>query len=366
MLGSIAGVGYFEHILASITPSGGSAGLGAFITSFINPLSFNSVAVSTKPFRDMYAVINYGSLVSCAIRSQIEDVSGFIRSVFASKDLEGANLGAFLNSLHLVSSMPAEVVGRKKTRIRTVTLNFRAAVRESSPMQGIVVPLRSEVSSFLAEIFGRSHETDISASLTPVRYKIDGVQFTPYEDVVNLNKADVFRRVFVSFKTAVSSYVYEELSSAVYPTDQGKWAIDLRTITQKDSFFNKDENDRDLELSSIVEFFSVDEAIRQALVILCEKRRDNMGASITALGKVSNLPASIFAFGSNRFTNLNAIVFPVDVLPDIAAIINTGNFGSGIKGMTGAVKSLYSTSSPMVGVIVGDVVTDLGAEVIPV
>ncbi len=363
LLASLISTGEYRGLSASIESSGGISNFTASIISFINPLSYTVVPVSTKPFKDIGALINYGSMVSCAGGSQIASLSAYIRGFEGGTEDKAASLGASLNALRLTSGMPAEIVGRKLTRIRTLTLNFRASTRGSSTVNAVAVPKVETYSSLLASISGLSHEINFGASITPVRYALEDVLFTASEHAVNLRNPQNFKDVLLTFRSKVSSYVYEEIGQAIYPTEHGKWAIDLRSVKRQTSFFDRDPESRERLVSSAEGFHSIDEAIRNAISIICDGVQDNLGASIVVGGGSSNLRVSMGVTSIDKFTDMRSKLVSVQTLPDISASVNTGRQSSGYASlMTTIYSGGLAVQSSMPASLDVEVARDLGAE----
>ncbi len=360
---SVTPGGSYTGLSASIQTSGGITALAASIVSFINPLSYNAIAVSTKPFKDMGALINYGSLVSCASSSQIASLTAYIKGFEIGDDDRAANFGASLNALSLVTNMSAEIIGRKVTRIRTLTLNFRASTRGSSSMLSSIVPLVMHSSDMLATIRGLSHEINFTASITPVRYALEDVLFTATEHARDLARPENFKDILLSFRSKVSSYVYEEISQAVYATERGTWAIDLRTVARQESFFDRDPNSREKLIAGVEEFYSLDEAIRNAVSMICDGVQSNFGASITVAGGSSNLRVVMGITPSDKFSDMRSKLVPVYALPDLSASINTGPGSSGYLGLSSTLNAGGFDSRATIGAsIVPGEVKELSAE----
>lgn len=358
LLASLASAGAYSGINASLSPFGAIASLPASIVAFINPLSYNTIAVSTKPFIDMGALINYGTIMPCAPQSRIVSISAFIRAFEGGEADNASNLGASLNSLRQTSGMPAEIIGRKLTRIRILTLNFRASTRASTSLASSAVPVHSSYSGMAASISGLSHEINLPATISPVRYALNSVLFTAKENAVNLNNPDNFKDIMLSFRSKVSSYVYESVGQAVYATDRGTWVIDLRTVERQESFFDRDPDSQERALDDAEEFYSLDEAIRNAISMICDGVQRDFGASIYAAGGASSISAYMDITPIDRFTNLRGKLVSVANVPDLSASINTGPGSSGhaslmtlaTPGGAGVQAALSASISPQVSV----------------
>jgi hypothetical protein len=350
---SIVPFGAFYSLSAFIEVGGDTNELSASIIPGIEALSTTLLAVSTKPFRDLGALINYDSYVLCAGTSLISELPAFIKPAFRDLDNTG-DLSATLNSLRKHEDLAAFVEPRKRTRIRVLELEFRASIRSSHALRASLTPVAPATSGLSSSIFGRSHEVDLSASLEVVRIPLPSVRFTPSERVVNLSSGTE-KDIFLSFRSQVNNYVYEGISNSLYATDRGTWSIDLSTLLLEDSFFALSEENRTYNLFDIEDFYTLDEAIRAAIVILCERRQSGLGAQINVVGTVKSLAATMSITTSDMLSDLNVSLFPVHALPDISASINVGPGSSGFFGIYGVIKAGES--------VVG---TSLGAEAIGV
>ncbi len=355
--------GGHEALPASLTVRGAVSDLGAALVPFINPLAFNVVSVSTSPLLDMGAIINYGTLVRCSPTSVVVGLGAFIKTVVTGTAETVQNLGAELNVLRMVDDLLGEVVGRKRTRIQVLSLTFRSRTRSSVVARASLTPVIPRTSGVSAEIIGLLHEVDLSASLTPFRYAPTDVDFTATERVVNLETASI-KDILVSFRSQVNFYVYEDVISAVYSTDRGTWAIDLRSLDREESFYDRSSVSRQLELSDLQEFYSLDEAIRNAVVLLCERRQTSFSASLTARGSIGDMGVVIGITSSDRMFDLFTSIVPSGNSPDIAASINPGPDNSRLAAL---LATLTPESVQVLGSIgcsiVGNIVDDLGAEI---
>lgn len=365
-----------EDIGGQLTPSGGFEGLGgdvvvagaisdlsASLVPRINPLSFNVVSVSTMPISDMGAIINYGTLVRCAPTSQVIGLGAYVKSIVTGTDETVQNLSATLNVLRLQNDLPGEVVGRKRTRIRVLSLTFRSKTRDSEGIRGSVTPVIPTHLGLSAQITGLLHEADLPATITPFRYEPHDVEFTTTEKVVNFADS-AEKNILLSFRSLVSSYVFEDVSNAVYATDRDTWAIDLRTLIRDESFFDRSPNNRVVTVDGLQEFNTLDEAIRNAIVILTERLKENIGASITARGVIRDLGVELTIRGSDKIAALSSSLVSVANAPDIAASINDPQTEfSAFLQSRGSITPLVSSTNFLFGEIVGSIIDDLGAEI---
>lgn len=361
---SITTKGGFESLGASVSPAGQISSLPATLVAFIDPLSFDVVPVSTKPFNNLAATINYDPFVRCAPISAIKTLGAFLKPLFTTATSGGVNLQATLNALSGVGDMGASVVARKVSRIRLAGLSFRAVVSATEAVRASIIPVIPTDEDLAATIQGLSHEFDLEASLTAVRYSTPNIVFERYENVVNLEDPDEVKRILLSFRTQVSTYVFEDVSSSVYPTDQGTWAIDLRTLLRDESFFDRSPKNREFALTDISEFYTLDEAIRNAIVILCERRQVNIGASLTASGAIENISAAIGVVSADRILSLPTSLVAVGNSPDISASINLGPGGSGWSFLNSVISPIYSEQQSSISAeVFGTIQDDLSASI---
>jgi len=359
---AVTGIGAFTGIGATVTTAGYVNDLPAVCVPFIDPLALHIISVSTQPIADLGALINYDAFVKCSPTHLISSVSAFIKPIVTGTLNNQSNLSATLTSTLSVLDMPATIISRKRTRVRLLNLTFTAKTRASERIRGSIVPVHSVTSDVSASILGLLHEFDLPATLTPVRYTPNNSAFTATERVTNLETWEV-KDILLSFRTQVRHYVYEEATEAVYATDRGTWAIDLRTLLQSDNFFDRSELNREYVLDGLQEFYSLDEAIRNAIVILTERRQANISASLVVSGKIGDLNAQVTAFTLDRAADLHSTIMPVVNLPDISASINTGPQSSGLSALSAIVSPRATLLDDLSGEIFGDISTDLSAEI---
>ena len=361
---ALTSAGYFNEMPASISVSGGISGLPASIVSFVNPLATSVLSISTKPASNLGALINYDNFVRCSPTSVVVSLGAYLRSLVHGTPETIQDFGASLNALRMEGDLTADVVGRKRTRIRILSLTFRAKTRESSLLRCSITPEVPSMSDLSGEIIGLLHEVDFPASLTPVRFAPHDVAFTATEKIADLKTGET-KDILVSFRSQVSSYVYEDVTNSVFATDRGTWAIDVRTLTRDQDFFDRSPLNRDYFLEGLAEFYTLDEAMRSAFVVLCERRQSALGAEINARGMISDLSARIGVLPSDRMSNVGASLVAVLNSPDLAATINM------ITAQSSAFLKVTATLTPYVseiiedisGNIVGNIVNDLGAEI---
>jgi hypothetical protein len=214
-----------------------------------------------------------------------------------------------------------------------------------------------------ASITGLLHEFDLPATLTPLVFTPHDVDFTALENVHNLVTGDI-KSVLFSFRSQVHFYVFEEVTSAVYATDRGTWAVDLRSLNRDASFFDRSLDNREFVFTDVSEFASLDEAIRSAIVILCERRQNNITASLVPRGAISDLAVQIGITSGDRLLHLPAKLVAVLNSPDLSALINTGQQTSDLLAMSASVtpENVESTGDLLSSIIAKND-TDLLAEI---
>jgi len=357
--------GGISSLLSSVTTQGKVSDISAVVTSSVDPLAFNVVAVSTVPVKNLGALINYGTVLNCASSSAAANLQGYVRPLFSGAVDTVNDLSADLNVLRLESPLVAEVVGRKRTRIRILSLTFRSKIRGSERMRASIAALVPTSSTVYASIFGLSHEANLSASLDPIRFPLVDAVVTLKEQVANLDTGDV-KDILVQFRSKVSSYVYDSVSKAVYATDRGSWVIDLRTTFTSESFFDRSPNNREVSLDKgLQEFYSLDEALRNAIVLLCDRRQEVLGASLSPRGMVHDFACQVAAVTADRLFNLATSVVPVVNSPDITASVSGAL--SGFEALVASVLPLVSGGQESLGgSVISNIVDNLQAEVVAV
>lgn len=355
--------GQFEHISASLGIVGGTSLIGGVLIPYVNPLSVDVVQVSIKPFVNLGAIINYGSLVRCSPTSMVTSLGGYVKSVVAGTDDTASNLGADLNVLRMEQDIYAVIVGKRITRLQVLNLTFRSKIRQSSPIRGSITPLYKVFSDFVATIKGIPHESSLAATLSVVRYAPHDVDFTAKERVVNL-KTDDTRDVLISFRSQVNTYVYDDVVDSVFSTDRGTWAIDLRTLIRDESFFDRAPKNKAITLDGLVEFYSLDEAIRNAIVVLCEQNKNSIGASITTSGYIQSLGANVGVYSEDMIKSLPSKLVSVSNIPDISASINLvpGAFSS-YAISRGSLSARHMDYASLFSIIEGNIINDLTASI---
>lgn len=363
MQATLTPAGGFIGLSATLTTLGHVGNLGAVIVPFIDPLALSIVPVSTQPVFDLGAIINYDSYVRCSPTSFISHVSAYIKPLVTGTVDNMSDMPAEILSSLVALDMSATIEGKKITRIRILNLTFTAKIRESAALRGSITPLHHVYSDMATSITGLLHEVDLPATLTPIRYAPQDVDFTPLEVVGNLATGEL-KDVLLSFRSQVQHYVYEGVTNAVYSTDRGTWAVDVRTLAAEDNFFDRALGNREYVLEDIQEFYSLDEAIRSAIVILCERRQVSLGASLTVRGAAADLGAQVGAFSLERVVDIPTKIMPVAHLPDISATINAGIQSSSFATMAGiVVPNNTEVLVNLPGDIFGDISFNLSAEI---
>ena len=361
LLASLVVSGSYMSFGASLGVDGVVDDLGAIITSYVNPLAFSIVTVSTVPLADLGALINYGTLVPCAPTSSVSSLGGYVRVFLGCTSGTLRDLGASVNALSVTSGLPGEILGRKRTRIRILNLTFRSWTRATVSMLGSITPVVPTFVGLSAGVMGISHEVNFTAAIVPVSYAPHDIDFTAIERVANLTSGTI-KEILVSFRSQVNAYVYEDITSAVYSTDRGTWAIDLRTLIEGDSFFDRSLLNRTILIEEVQEFYSLDEAIRNAISVLCDQRQGNFGANLTVRGAVVDMGGSLGILSADRMGNLLSALVAVANSPDISASINLGPDISGFQALVAVViPRSFQVVGNIGGSIVGRVSGDLSA-----
>lgn len=363
LMASATPSGAWEDLYAQLDVGGQVADLPTTLIPSINPLAYNVVSVSTKPFAGLGAIINYESFVRCAPTSALKALSAFIKPIVTGTLDNQSDMSASIISGRIILDLGGDIIGRKRTRIQTLNLTFRAKTRGSERIRGSITPVGKGLSDVAAQITGILHESDMPASLTPIRFTPHDVDFTATEKVVNLNSGAI-KDVLISFRSQVHFYVYEEVTDAVYSTDRGTWAIDLRSLIRDESFFDRSLLNREYVVTDLQEFYSLDEALRHALVFLCERQQFALGATLTARGAINDLGVQIGIIDADRMSNLPSKLVAVGNSPDIAALINTSGQLSMIETVAASVTPEHVENEDYIGgSITGNIVNDLGAEI---
>lgn len=318
---SVSGVGYFDHLGADVTASGETYPLGATIKPYLLVLGFRVLPVETMPFYELQAIVNPVS--SCGAMSTYSELGAFVRA--ATQPTGGSDFYAYIESSRDASLLSADIVGRKTTRIRVINLWFRTKTRSHHYLSSLVVGIGEAYLDMGADIRGISHTSDITASITPYRYKFNN-PFSPLGTIDVYKLADgvgqLYKKVSMSFSNKVDMYIYDALNSAIYPLDNGRWALNLSTLTETQLFFYRGISDKSINIGSVLEYKSIDEAIRAAVVFLTEMRQEDIYASITGTGGCCPLRAYIYGKARDKVSDLRASLTIVNNDPDLYAYIS--------------------------------------------
>jgi hypothetical protein len=360
---SINPFGAFENLLATVQSSGGFKNLTAQLLPVISADSIDILEISMQPFADMAAIINYTSLVSCSPSSAYSGIAGYVRAFISGSADNISNLSASIDASNENSDLIGTIVSRGRSRIRLLSLMFRARNRSNSLMLASITAVSRTYADVQASITGLSHEKDLIGSLTPVTLRPNKVTVNNIETVVDLKDTDNVKEILVSFRNQVSSYVFEDASSMVYVTDRGTWVVDLRTKLLEDSLYDNSARNKAIALTDVSEFYTLDEAIRNAIVLLTEGRSNDMTAAIAATGSIKQLQAEITGLTLDRSSTISAKIVPVDYLPDLAAEINTGEFSSAYKALFASISPETEEEAEIAAEVIGNIIDDLSVSI---
>lgn len=317
---SITGSGGFSSLSAEIFISGAVNDLSATIRPYLKILGYRIISVETKPFLELVAVINPAS--SCSVSSGYGAISAFIRGTISPSG--GSDLQASITSLSDVLNLGASIIGRKITKIKTVDVWFRSQTRGSEPLRALCVGVGIGVSDLSSSIKGIPHTNDLTASITPFRHvfnKISSVEnIKVYKDY--FTRVELYKTIDIHFSSQAQKYIYDALNASLYKVEGDRWVLNLAELTSEDAFFDRNIDDRNRAVDSLVEYDSIDEAIRAAIVILTEWKTVDLTASITSTGGFNNLSATVSALQPHRYSDLQASVSLVTNLPLLFASIS--------------------------------------------
>ena len=356
---SLVGIGGFVSIAADISSAGGTSSLTASIFPYLKILGYRLIAVETRPFSSLRASINTISV--CGYSYSYSNISAFIRPAQAPSGQ--CLLYASIYPRTDILDLTASVIGRMYTRLNMVTLTFRTKTRSSSIISSYMTGVGFSFGNLSAYIKGIPHETDLNASITPIRYRITGID--------RLENIEVYKQIGVSaylanelvltFSSKVAEYIYDAIDHSIYELNDGRWALNLSEFTGTNDFFDRDPLDRSISIDNIVEYDSVDEAIRAAIYILTERNRSDLYASITAVGGYLGLRAEVFGDYLDKVSDLRAKITIVTNLPDLYASISSAGSYSYLK----ACAIGYSFDSPdIVADIRGVIYDSIGASIV--
>lgn len=346
--GSIVGVGGFVGLGASLSVSGQVGELSASISPYLKVLGYRILPVETMPFIDMYAVINPLSTY-CGGSSYYDDICAFVRStnIFVG----GSGMEASINSLRSTGDLSTSISGKKFSRIRTINIWYRAGNRASADILCFIRGIASVSSDFGASIIGDYLSTDMGASITGYRYLFDRV-FDRLPDIEVYKLSDgvgyLYKKLALTFSSRVEKYIYDGINNALYPMDDGKWVLNLRELSEIDEFYDRLSTDRSLNIDSILEFNTVDEAIRAAISLLVDMSQSDVSASISATGYIDGIMATIYGTSADRTKDLPTKLFIVENMPDLQAYISAFSgfreLSTFINGYETLNKDLYATT----------------------
>lgn len=367
----------FTDLSAGVTPSGGfmdlqtdlsvSGSIGDLSVSvfpYINAESVDVLSISTKPFVDFRASINYGTLVDCLPESGSSDIGAFVRVFNGQTEETKFDLPTELNVLTVVSDLTADLTVRKRTRINTVGINFRARARSNNRIRSLITGIAPSTADLSSSIKGVLHEKDLAASLTAVRPAPAQTVVENLETVVDLKNPSDIKNIILTFKSGVSRYVYEAATNSVFATDRDTWVVNLKTLLEEDSFFDRSVENETRELGDLQEFTTVDEAIRNAIVLLTERNKSDLQASLVPSGGARDISATLQTTSADRILDMKTSIVSVLNSPDISASINTGPGSSGYLPITSIVKAVNSQVSENIKASVSGVIQiDLSVDI---
>ena len=360
LLASISGVGYYNEFYASISSLGGVNDLSASIKPYLKIFGYRIIGVETMPFLDLYAVVN--PIFACGYITTYSSFSAFIRCGTVVEE-GGSNLYAEIYSNTDVKDLSSSVIGRKLTRLRILNLYFRTLTRSNSAFTASIIGVGKGEYGLGAYIKGLSHENDFGASITAVNYFINVMDplglIDVYKERTN-GTAYLYKRLKLFFSNHVDEYVYDSLNDALYTIGEGRWVLNLTEFTEVLSFYDRSPSDRNRDLDSIMEYSSVDEAIRAAIVFLTEFRTMDLTASIVATGGYSKLYAEIAGIYHDRVSDLRAAVTIVTNLPDLYASISAF---SGYRHLYSSIVGYASSAPELLANIYGVVHESLTANI---
>lgn len=360
LLASISGVGYYDEFYASIASMGGVNDLAASIKPYLKILGYRIIGVETMPFLDLYAVVN--PVFACGHITTYSYLNAFIRCGIVSEE-GGSDLYAEIFSNTDVKDLSSSVIGRKLTRLRILNLYFRTLTRSNTAFNASIIGVGKGEYGIGAYIKGLPHEEDLGASITAINYFINVMDpqglIDVYKERTN-GTAYLYKRLKLFFSNHVDEYVYDSLNDALYTIGEGRWVLNLTEFTEVLSFYDRSPSDRNRDLDSIVEYSSVDEAIRAAIVFLTEFRTTDLTASIVATGGYSKLYAEVYGVYHDRVSELSASLTIVNNLPDLYASISAF---SGYKYLRSSIVGYASSAPELLANVYGVVYESLTANI---
>lgn len=331
---SVVGSGGVKPLGATLEPSGAVSDFSASIVPYLKVLGFRVLSVETMPFTELQAVVN--PISTCHVYSGYGGIGAFIRGTVPYSG--GVDLLATINSLSDLWDLNATIIGRKITKIKIADVWFRSQTRDSSAISSLCIGVGNGTNDLVSSINGLSHTNDISASIVPFRHvfnKIPSVEtIKVYKDY--FTDIELYKTLDIHFVSAPEKLIFDSVVNAIYRVDGDKWALNLAELTDTGEFFDRSVDDRNYEIDSLIEYNSIDEAIRFAITILTEWRTSDLSATLTASGGYGEMAATIGALQPHRHLDLQAKVSIVNNLPLLGASISAysgyGSFSAYIIG----------------------------------
>lgn len=353
-------IGYYDSLYAHLTPFGQVCDLQASIKPYLKVLGYRVVPVETKPLLDLRAILN--PIAACGYSTTYAQLGCFIRGTV--RPAGGLDLTAYLNVLSNISDLNASIIGRKITRIKLMNFMFRAQSRSSYPFGAVIVGKALSTNDMSAFITPLHHTSDFVASITPYYPETTYSKLSPLDSIdvykmVNQN-AELYKRISLLFESKTDSYVYNSIQKVLYSIGDGRWALNLSELSDTGEFFDKNVNDKERVIDNIVEYDSVDEAIRAAIVWLTEPQYYGLNASIYAIGGYSGMKATIEGIYADRASDLLTSIAIVNNEPILTAVITAY---SGYSTMRALITGYNSLSPGLYANISGVVYTGLYASI---
>lgn len=341
---SVSTIGGFSQILSSISSSGAAAGLTAEIYSYFSSAGSLSIGVSTIPFSDLYATINYSSSVIGRQSSSIRALSGFLNVLQYNNSSLTASIAATTDTYSITSF----ITGMKITKPRILNIIFRSRTRTYYDAGGTICGLERIYATLGASIASVINTSNVYASITAKRYKFTGIEKLSPIEVYNIvsSNATLVKEIEVRFGSHVPKYIYDSIASSVYKaTYDDKWVLNLVADTTTSDFFDKTAS-KTVSIDDITYYSSVDEAIRAAIDILSVGNYSVLYATIAATGGYGALNSSINIIQRFQDITLNASIMPVLEIPFLTAFIYSYSravpLSCVVKGIDSSYESLLS------------------------
>jgi hypothetical protein len=343
--GSISSTGGFSSLGATLAVGG----LYVALTSSIYPYRFvdgsTILEISTIPYTDLRATINYSGLSYGTILSEYRPLSGIINSF--SRTFE--SLSASIHSTTQTLKLNASIVGLNLIRSRILNIIYRTRRRSYSDTYSSITGVGSEIAALYSTITGLHNLVDLSASITSRRYlfpPMDKKNFVEVYHVISGN-ARLVKEINIRFNSGVRHYVYDAIAAMLYKSSEDRWTISLKAIEEAADFFDLTSSKTEI-IDSLVQYSSVDEAIRAAIDVLSIGRRSEISASITATGGYLGLYSSIVPTMADRESYLYATISQVEEVPFLTAFIYAYGSWRTMSGyITGIANSQESLSATL-------------------